>query len=177
MDDKSRLQLDKLIKEYNPENTTNKIRQLKHSKKIRDDITRMQQLKNTHARIRSTAPATFRSMCEKNCEFLFNNYTNIFNKLYKDELNLDIMNRFLQVLYNIEEGTLDQHEGSFKVGQILKELYIDSALKHEKNDTERRNNYKNKKDKSKKSSSSSNTSSSQPKKLSWAEYKMLHTMD
>ena len=29
----------------------------------------------------------------------------------------------------IEDGELDQHEGSFMVGSILKELYIDSALK------------------------------------------------
>lgn len=170
MDDKSRLQLDKLIKEYNTENTTDKIRQLKHSKKIRDNIMRMEQLKNTHARIRTSAPGTFRSMCEKNCEFLFNNYTNIFNKLFKDELNLEIMNRFLHVLYNIEEGVLDQHEGSFKVGQILKELFIDSALKHEKNDTERRN-------RKNQSMKKSQDSTEEPKKLSWSEFKLLHTMD
>jgi hypothetical protein len=32
-------------------------------------------------------------------------------------------------LQQIEEGQLDQHEGSFLVGTLLKELYIDSALK------------------------------------------------
>ena len=29
----------------------------------------------------------------------------------------------------IEDGKLDQHEASFKVGTILKQLYIDSALR------------------------------------------------
>ena len=33
------------------------------------------------------------------------------------------------VLRNIEDGEVDQHEGSFIVGTILKEIYIDSALK------------------------------------------------
>jgi hypothetical protein len=33
------------------------------------------------------------------------------------------------VLRRIEDGELDQHEGSFVVGKLLKELYIDSALK------------------------------------------------
>jgi hypothetical protein len=171
MDDKSRLQLDKLIKEYNPENTTSKIRELKHSKKIRDDITRMQQLKQTHSRIKQSSPGTFRSMCETQCSFLFRNYTNIFNKLFKDEINLNIMEQFLHVLYNIEEGHLDQHEGSYKVGQILKELYIDSALKQEQKDKKKRSEYENKKSKGKKNTSNA------PKKLSWAEYKMLHTID
>ena len=40
----------------------------------------------------------------------------------------------------IEDGKLDQHEASFKVGTILKEMYVDSALKKiekiEKNSTE-----------------------------------------
>jgi hypothetical protein len=43
----------------------------------------------------------------------------------------------LNVLERIENGELDQHEGSFIVGTILKELYIDSALKRgEKLDNE-----------------------------------------
>ena len=29
----------------------------------------------------------------------------------------------------IEDGEIDQHEGSFLVGTLLKELYIDSALR------------------------------------------------
>jgi hypothetical protein len=41
----------------------------------------------------------------------------------------DILYRFLDVLRQIEDGELDQHEGSFVVGTLLKELYVDSALK------------------------------------------------
>ena len=35
----------------------------------------------------------------------------------------------MDVLRQIEDGQLDQHEGSFLVGTLLKELYVDSALK------------------------------------------------
>ena len=35
----------------------------------------------------------------------------------------------MDVLRQIEDNELDQHEGSFLVGSILKELYVDSALK------------------------------------------------
>jgi hypothetical protein len=39
------------------------------------------------------------------------------------------MSNLLDVLKHIEEGKVDQHEGSVMVGKILKELYVDSALK------------------------------------------------
>ena len=35
----------------------------------------------------------------------------------------------VDVLRRIEDEELDQHEGSFLVGTILKELYVDSAIK------------------------------------------------
>jgi hypothetical protein len=68
-------------------------------------------------------------MCVSKCQFLFNNYTDIFNKVKKDEIDLNILVRLLNVLHSIEEGQVDQHEGSFEVGKLLKQIYIDSALK------------------------------------------------
>lgn len=62
-------------------------------------------------------------------QFLCTYYTDIYNKIRKDEIDLDILYRFLEVLQQIERGELDQHEGSFAIGTLLKELYIDSALK------------------------------------------------
>ena len=71
----------------------------------------------------------FTNIVQKKCYFLYENYTNIFNKLIKDELDLTILNKFLYILHKIEKGDIDQHEGSVMVGNILKELYIDSALR------------------------------------------------
>jgi hypothetical protein len=51
----------------------------------------------------------------------------------KNELDLDIMTQVLYVLKMIEEEKVDQHEGSVLVGKLLKELYIDSALKTSEN--------------------------------------------
>ena len=58
--------------------------------------------------------------CVNQCQFLFNNYTDIFNKIKTDTLNLTIMDKFLNILKRIEDGELDQHEGSYLVGQHLK---------------------------------------------------------
>jgi hypothetical protein len=49
--------------------------------------------------------------------------------LRKDELDINILYKLLDVLKKIEDAELDQHEGSFVVGTVLKELYVDSALK------------------------------------------------
>ena len=100
-------------------------------------------------------------MIDSKCNWLFNNYTNIFNRLKKNELDLHILSRFLSTLKEIEDSEVDQHEGSVKVGQILKELYIDSAMKEEKKREKKKN--KNKK-KFKKPEN----------KLTWAQYKQMN---
>ena len=125
MDDKARLQLQKMIKANDIEDQTNLIRELKHSDKLQKDINNLLLLKakfkNNQEQINEYGP--------RYCNFLFTYYTDIYNKIRKDELDLKIMNQFLNVLMQIEDGYLDQHEGAFAVGTLLKELYVDSALK------------------------------------------------
>ena len=129
MNDLERLNLQKMIKENDVENNTNLIRSLKHSKLIHDDVDRLLKLKKDNSRLAKSSPELFDQMCVSKCNFLFNNYTDIFNKVKKDEIHLGILSQLINVLHNIEEGKLDQHEGSFEVGKLLKEIYIDSALK------------------------------------------------
>lgn len=129
MNDLERLNLQKMIKENDVENNTNLIRSLKHSKLIHDDVDRLLKLKKDNSRLAKSSPELFDQMCVSKCNFLFNNYTVIFNKVKKDEIHLGILSQLINVLHNIEEGKLDQHEGSFEVGKLLKEIYIDSALK------------------------------------------------
>ncbi len=129
MDSKDRLNLKKLITEYKPEETTNKIRDLKHSMKIKNDVETIILTKRKYANLKKD---TIERMCSNKASFLFNNYYNIYNRLMKDQLNLEILGRLIMVLKSIEEGRYDQHEASTIVGQILKEMYIDSALRGEK---------------------------------------------
>ena len=42
------------------------------------------------------------------------------------------LTKLLIVLKLIEDGKVDQNEGSVMVGKVLKELYVDSALKQSK---------------------------------------------
>ena len=125
MNNNQRLQLQNMIKTNNVTDQTELIRNLKHSVILKNEINNLVLLK-----------AKYRDDIEKlnelsvtECNFLFTYYTDIFNKIKKDEINLGILLQFIDVLKRIEDGDLDQHEGSFAIGTLLKELYIDSALK------------------------------------------------
>lgn len=133
MDDKQRIELSKLINEYGTEETTDKIRTLRHSKSIKNDVSMIIELRNKYPRIYKTNITMFKEMCVKRSTFLFTNYTNIFNKLINNELDLELLFQFIGILESIENGKLDQHEASYKAGTILKQLYVDSALKRDEN--------------------------------------------
>lgn len=133
MNKQESLDLKRLINETQCENNTENIRKLKHSVLIRNDIRSLENLKKTNVSLSKSNPDEFAEVCQQECNFLFNNYTDIFNKILKDELDLRIMTRLLICLKLIEDGNVDQHEGSVMVGKILKELYIDSAIKRGEN--------------------------------------------
>lgn len=133
MNSNEKLNLKRLIDENHCEDNTDNIRKLKHSVKMRDDIRKIEQLKKSNAAMRRLQPTEFAELCQKESTFLFNNYTDIFNKILKDEIDLLIMTKMLSILKMIEDGKVDQHEGSYAFGKVLKELYIDSAIKHGEN--------------------------------------------
>jgi hypothetical protein len=125
MNDNQRLQLQNMIKVNNVVDQTELIRDLKHSQILRTDVNNMIMLKSKY---RGDDEKIYNE-CINECNFLFTYYTDIFNKIRKDEIDIGILNKFIDVLKRIEDKELDQHEGSFAVGTLLKELYIDSALK------------------------------------------------
>jgi len=131
MNHKESLDLKKLIGNFKDEyqDNTEYIRKVKHSDLIRENLQKIEELKKNHMEQRKTAPLAFIEIAQKEANFLYNNYTDIFNKSIADELDIDIMFQTLTVLKKIENGEVDQNEGSVLVGTLLKELYVDSALK------------------------------------------------
>ena len=120
MNNDERIHLKRLLDENACEDNTDTIRKLKHSRLIHADIMKMQALK---------LKGYNEEQLKSECSFLFNGYTDIFHKVFCDELDLTMMTKMLVVLGAIEEGQVDQHEGSVAVGKILKEMYVDSALR------------------------------------------------
>jgi hypothetical protein len=163
MDENSRLKLNQMIRENSVTDQTELIRELKHSAIIRKEV-------NLLLRIMEEVPeeATFadlRDLSMVDCNFIFSYYTDIYNRILKRELDISLLNKFLDILEKIEKGECDQHEASFNVGTILKEIYIDSALKKaeklEKENEEREQAKK-----------SERSPAVKPMNLSWRSYKI-----
>ncbi len=124
MDYQQRLQLQQMINEHGVVDQTAQIRELKHSMKIHVDAQKLLDIRKYHY-----ADEDYHDRCARECQFLYNNYTDIFNKIKNNEIDLQLFTKFLRVLKKVEDGVVDQHEASFEVGKILKEIYVDSALR------------------------------------------------
>ena len=155
LDRENSLNLKKMVKEYGADDNTAKIRKLKHSQLIKEQVTIMLEIRKKYARLDKSL---LDKMIDTKCNWLFLNYTNLFNKLKKNELDLNILAHFIDTLKDIEDGKLDQHVASVKIGEILKKLYVDSAMKYQKKIEQRESRKK-------------NVRKPKVKKLSWNEYK------
>lgn len=162
LNDQQKLDLHNLIKTHETVDCTQEIRQKKQSQLIRNDITNLVMLKQKYNRLAKSNPIEFDNICVKQCSFLFNNYTDIYNKIKNDNMNLDIMHKLLDILKRIEDSEIDQHEGSYLVGKLLKELYVDSALRqqHKQDNKYRKKNLK--------------KPSNAQKQITYKEFKMMN---
>ena len=162
--DDQRLQLQNMIDTNKGEDNTEMIRTLKQSANIKKDVDTMIELKKEYPTMYETDKSGFEELCMSKCSFLFFNYTDIYNKILKDEINTDTLYSFIGVLKQIEDGELNEHDGSIKVGEILKTLYIDSAMRKSKKLDEENKNQEGKGEDNEKEERVTKT-------ISWAEYK------
>lgn len=127
--DNELFQLKKMIESNNTSDQTEEIRSLKHSKDIRDSIKKLITLKMDKRDLLLSDKDAFEVEALSVAGFLFYNYFQLYNQIIKEDLDMNIMNKFLDVLSQIEDGVVDQHEGSFMVGKMLKEIYIDGKVR------------------------------------------------
>jgi hypothetical protein len=152
MNQQDKLLLQEMIQANNVEDQTQNIRNLKHSSLLRRDVEKLLKIMKE-----TSNPSEIHIEAMIECNFMFTYYTDIYNKVRKSEIDLNIFYQFLNVLSKIENGEIDQHEGSFEVGTLLKKIYIDSALKRaEKLDQSEKEVTKEKKE---------------PKNIHWKNYK------
>jgi len=161
-----RLNLQKMIRESECEDNTDHIKKVKHSILLRDDIRKLDTFQKANRALEIKNLDQYQEEAKASCPFLYNNYTDIFNRMIKDELDLEIMTQLLMVLKMIEDGKVDQHTGSVMVGKVLKELYIDSALKRGDNLDKEHNITE--------SHDADHATDSTERNISWKEYKKFH---
>lgn len=153
MNESDRLHLKKMIQVNNVEDYTKDIRMKKHSQLIKNDVLELLDIKKYHDYYQKN----FDEIAIPKCNFLFTNYTDIYNKVKKEEINIDTLFELLDILKKIEDKKIDQHEGSYEVGKLLKKIYVDTAImKADKLDIINKN---------------VESLTHKPKNVSWAQYK------
>lgn len=138
MNSEEKLLLQEMIQANNVEDQTQTIRNLKHSELIKTDVLKLLEIMKD-----TTDPSEIHIEAMMECNFIFTYYTDIYNRIRKSEIDMDLFYQFLNILCKIENGEIDQHEGSFEVGTILKKIYVDSALKRSEKLDELYKNHKN----------------------------------
>ena len=154
MNDNEKYQLKQMLEQNKVVDNTHVLRELKHSSEIRKCVLRMIELKESHLELLQTNKSKFEELVLKDCGFLFFNYMQLYNTILKENIDMNIMHQLLDTLSKIENGELDQHEGSYEVVKLLKTIYIDGTLRDiQKKDEENKIVYK------------------EPKSIQWSEYK------
>jgi len=147
-----RYQLSKMMEKNEFVDKTEQIRELKHSGKLRENIVAFLRIKKENPGVDKK---TIEPLVLAECHFLFYEYMELYNLLFKEDMNPDILFQLLDVLKDIEDGKCDQTEGSVRVGTLLKEIYIDHKLAETK----------------KRDEQYASPEPIQPKVISWKEYK------
>ena len=125
LSDHDRHQLRKMVEAHNVEDNTNKIRTNQHSGEIRRCI---RYITDTKQKFPDLPKQQLEEEVMKEAGFLFFHYFDIYNLVMKQP-DLQVLEQLLDVLGKIEGGECDQHEGSYLVGKLLKDLYIDDVLR------------------------------------------------
>jgi hypothetical protein len=121
------LKLNDMIQEGDCVDNTDTIRNLKHSAIITKNVNTMLHIKKKY----SDSGADLKIIdeeCLKECRFLFDNYTSIYNKLLRDQIDLTVFYKFLFYLKKIEDGELTFYQASYSIGTLLKNMYVDPII-------------------------------------------------
>lgn len=142
------LKLNDMIQEGHCLDNTDMIRQLKHSSQITKNLNIIIRLKKKHEEMETFDFKELDNECLKECRFLFDNYTSIYNKLLRGQIDLVVFYKFLYYLKKIEDGELTFYQASFEIGTLLKNMYVDPIIEDKKIDKPIKNitwnEYKNK---------------------------------
>jgi hypothetical protein len=119
-----KLQLKDLMTQQNIQMQTEFIRSLKHSHQIREESKRLEQIRNEY----SGDIDKIREEGSIQCAFLFEYYTDIFNYVKNNHVDMNLLDNFIDILKKIEDGEMDFEKASL----IVKEFYHDCAKRKAK---------------------------------------------
>lgn len=160
-----RIDLKRVMSNMDYTDNTAYIRRVKHSTQIQQGIMDLVTFMKAHPEVtEGSDPFVMEDQAKVASPFLYENYTDIFRRVLRNEVSFPMLAKIIEVLKAIEEDQVDQQEGSIKVGKLLKEMYLDSAIRHGDN-----------LDKKYQSTEATPTPRAPEKLISWKEYKNQRT--
>ena len=113
--------LNDIIKEHNIENKTDYVVNNKKANIIRREFDALIKIKNNfgHEKI---------NMSKKQAPYMYKNYKSIFDKIIKEDFNIELFKELIDILGKIENKKIDLHEGSFIFGKKLKAAFVDNYI-------------------------------------------------
>ena len=136
------LKLNDMVKEGDCVDNTDVIRRLKHSTMITKNLNTILHIKKKYNSSNSDNVKSIDEECLKECRFLFDNYTSIYNKLLRDQIDLPVFYKFLYYLKKIEDGELTFYQASYEIGTLLKNIYVDPIIEERENENKKSRNIK-----------------------------------
>jgi len=128
MNPEQRAKLNDYIDENSTVDLTDTIRESKRSVLVKRDVERMLLFKQIHGNQRLSNTEEFNRKCATECPFLVEEMSFLYEKLRDDKIEMSVFWTFLKTLESIESGELDQHDASYKIGELLKRMYIDTVI-------------------------------------------------
>ena len=88
----------------------------------------MRKLREKYESLKEENTEQYMSIFRNECSYLYTKLPEIFEKVVKQNMNLDIFEKIVLILKMIEDGQIDQTEGSGLVGKLSQELFFRPVL-------------------------------------------------
>jgi hypothetical protein len=103
---------------------TSGIREAKHSSPLLADIRKMGDLRKRYANLRESAPDEYLNAFQRECRYIYTKFPDVFDRVVKNDMNLDVFEKIVMILKMIEDGKVNQSEASALVGKLSQKLFF-----------------------------------------------------
>lgn len=103
---------------------TDGIREAKHSSPLLADIRRMAKLRTKHSSLRETSLDDYLAVFQRECKYLYTKFPDVFDRVVKNDMNLEVFEKIIMILKLIEDGKVNQSEASALVGKLSQKLFF-----------------------------------------------------
>tara|TARA_Y100000768_G_C23793726_1_gene593822 strand:- start:174 stop:674 length:501 start_codon:yes stop_codon:yes gene_type:complete len=118
--------LDDIIKEHKIEDNTSYVVNNKKASIIRKEFYALLKIKQVHGHEK-------KNLSKIQAPYLYKNYKAIFDKIIKEDFNVELFKDLIDILEKIENKRIDLNEGSFIFGKKLKNIFVDKCIYNNSN--------------------------------------------